>query len=172
MSEGISGELRIDYIDFPKKYKNFQLGLTILPGRKDRGRILEDDIQKIKSEGITHVVCMLTEDEFHKYGVDDLKESYEKNGLDVLSFPIMDYGIPTHEQMKEGIQWVYDNLQKKHAVLIHCVGGLGRSGTFAAALLIDKLKLPVDEAIDIVRKSRSERAIESREQLDFLSEFE
>jgi ADP-ribosyl-[dinitrogen reductase] hydrolase len=53
------------------------------------------------------------------------------------------------------------------SIAIHCMGGLGRSGTVAAIILRD-LGIPAQLAIDIVRQFRP-GAIETKEQENFVS---
>ncbi|PJZ51767.1 dual specificity protein phosphatase family protein [Leptospira adleri] len=168
-----SKTLRIDFLKFESEKEDIsRIGLTILPGRKDRERNLNEDIQTIRREGITHVLCLLTENEFTEYGVKDLKEEYKKQGLDVYYCPVLDQTAPLLEQTIPALKWMDQALSKKEKLLIHCVGGLGRSGTLAAAYTIWKEKVTASEAISMVRESRSERAIESKIQEEFLSDFE
>ena len=62
-------------------------------------------------------------------------------------------------------------LQKEEKVLLHCVGGLGRSGLVAASYLKYK-GLKSDEAIAAVRKTRGPRAVESKIQEEFVSKIQ
>ena len=55
-------------------------------------------------------------------------------------------------------------------VMIHCVGGLGRSGLLAASYLIRHGHKPAD-AIALVRQARGERAVETKIQEDFVMNF-
>lgn len=165
--------LRIDFLKSgSNKEEISRIGLTILPGRKDRERDLPEDIQTIQKEGITHILCLLTENEFSEYGVKNLKEEYKSRGLNVYYCPVLDQTAPSLEQAIAALKWMELALSQKKRLLIHCVGGLGRSGTFAAAYMIWKEKLSSSEAISIVRESRSERAIESKVQEEFLSNLE
>ncbi|XDD49847.1 dual specificity protein phosphatase family protein [Leptospira sp. WS92.C1] len=165
--------LRIDYLKSDEKDSNLsQIGLTILPGRKDRDRNLEEDIATISNDGITHVLCLLTENEFLEYGVKDLRKKYQSKGLNVYHFPILDQMAPLTKQILPVLKWMDQALFQNGKLLIHCVGGLGRSGTLAAAYTIWKKRISAQEAISFVRESRSERAIESRVQEEFLSNFE
>jgi protein-tyrosine phosphatase len=170
-----SRSLRIDFLKDERsrlKHNPAKIGLTILPGRKDRGRSLSDDIADIKREGITHVISLITEQEYGEYGVSTLKAEYKKNAIEGHYLPILDQRVPTTSALLETLKWMDNTLTKKSGnLLIHCVGGLGRSGTLAAAYLIWKEGISADEAIQVVRKSRSERAIESREQEKFLEDF-
>lgn len=160
-------KLRIDYLTYPLT-NNGKIGLTILPGRKDRDRILSDDIQTMKDSGITAVVCLLTDDEFTGYGVKDLKKKYKKAGFKVDYFPIKDQGIPTLKDIQKAADWIDSQLAAGGNVLIHCVGGLGRSGVMAAAYLVLKHDMSPVKALSIVRDSRSPRAIENKVQEDFI----
>ncbi|PJZ78290.1 isochorismatase family protein [Leptospira neocaledonica] len=164
-----SKRLRIDMLDLGEN--KGRLGLTILPGRRDRDRDLEEDIQTIKEENMNTVVSLLTGNEYQEYGVPDLKTEYYKNGLEPILFPILDQRIPDRMSLEDLLNRMDSVLSEKKNVLIHCVGGLGRSGTVAGAYLIRKLGYSADQAIRTVRSARSERAIESREQEEFLRRF-
>jgi protein-tyrosine phosphatase len=55
---------------------------------------------------------------------------------------------------------------------MHCNGGLGRAGSMAACVrLALGLDPDPDAAIESVRKLRSERAIETRQQERFIEQF-
>lgn len=166
--------LRIDYLKpiTDEKLDISLIGLTILPGRKDRARILSDDLKTIQREGIYHILSLITEQEYVDYGVTDLKSELIQNEIQQKQVPILDQRVPSFAQMKEILEWMDEALSKGHKVLIHCVGGLGRSGTVAAAYLIWKHGLDSKSAIQKVRESRSERAVESLEQIRFLELWE
>jgi len=55
-------------------------------------------------------------------------------------------------------------------VVLHCLGGLGRSGMVAACALVDAGLAP-DDAIRLVREHRSPRAVETRTQEEFVHRF-
>ncbi len=160
-----SNSLRIDFI----KGIDASIGMTILPGRKDRGRDLQADIASIKQQGINNVVCLIATEEFEKYGVNDLLASYKANGIDAKHVNIVDQGIPTKEEMKTVTAWIHQ--KEKEKVLIHCVGGLGRTGTVAACYLKEYLHLSAKDAINKIREVRSSRAVESDMQEKFVEEY-
>jgi protein-tyrosine phosphatase/nicotinamidase-related amidase len=161
-----SSALRIDYLkDVPK------IGMTILPGRKDRKRDLDEDIEAIKKENIKVVVCLISPDEFVSYGVTDLFDKYKKAGLHVKHVSIVDQGTPTFEEMKSLTSDIHSAVTHNDKVLIHCVGGLGRTGLLAACYLKDYYKVSGKDAILKVRESRSVRAIESDAQEKFVEEY-
>ncbi|MDF3821223.1 isochorismatase family protein [Leptospira sp. 96542] len=165
--------LRIDFLK-PNKDENLSqnIGLTILPGRKDRSRVLANDLKDMKDQNISHVLSLITEAEYTEYGVTNLKKELDNYGFISKHCPILDQRVPSFEQLTNILQWLDEALINNAKVLIHCVGGLGRSGTIAAAYLIWKYKLDASAAIQSVRESRSERAIESKEQVQFLKTCE
>ena len=166
-----ANDLRIDFIENPTNKNEARMGLTILPGRKDRARSITTDLKVIQSNEIKGVVSLITEPEYEEYGVKRLKTAYADAGLIARYFPILDQGVPDFDSMNQTLEWMHQILSKKQNLLIHCVGGLGRSGTLAACYLIRYYGLSAKDAIAHVRKYRSERAVESIEQESFIAEF-
>ena len=137
-----------------------RIGLTILPGRADRKRSLDKDLEALKSQGVTHVVCLATTQELEDYGVPGLLQAYHDHGLIVSHLPILDQGSLPEQALHQLLAWIETALAQKGQVLVHCVGGLGRSGTVAACWLRRK-GLPASAALAEVRAIRSPRAVES-----------
>ncbi len=165
--------LRIDFLKPNSENARFQnLGLTILPGRKDRGRVLAEDLEDIKKEGIKNILSLITEQELFDYGVSDLKSIFQSNNLNHLHISILDQRVPSIPQLELILDWIEDKISRNEKVMIHCVGGLGRSGTIVAAYLMKKESFNKESAIQKVRESRGERAIESLEQIQFLMDWE
>lgn len=161
-------ELRIDFLSQADQGK---IGITILPGRKDRGRFLNDDLRTIKNNNVSKILSLITESEYEQYGVPDLKGAYLREGFHLKEFPILDQGVPTRDSLLPILDWMEETLKKKN-LLVHCAGGLGRSGLVCAAYLIVKKGFSAQDAIVAVRQARSERAIETRRQEDFLYSLE
>lgn len=164
------GPLRIDWV-VSDVLDDHSVGLTILPGRKDYSRSTESDLTFIRDQGVTAIVPLITDDELHDFGVDDLIDQYNKFGFNTKRLPIKDQMTSSQEEMKELVLWIKDRIHNKEKVLIHCVGGLGRSGMVAASLL-RSLGKKSNVAIQDIRNSRSPRAIESSDQELFVKNFE
>lgn len=161
--------LRIDYIESPD-HKNF-LGITILPGRKDRHRNLEEDLKIIQQEKINDIVCLITRDEMVEYGRENLLEAYQNFGLNVYHLPILDQGVCSEKDALAVLDWIHERISIEKKVLIHCIGGLGRSGTIAAIYFKKYFGMQSYEAISLVRQHRSKRAVESKVQIEFIHLF-
>ncbi len=164
-----NGPLRIGWLD-DDLTRPGRMGLTLLPGRKDRGRVLGEDIAAMKREGVSHVLVLLAFDEFQEYGVEGLLEAYEEAGFVVKHFPILDHSVSSVPEMDHAVQWMRRVVSEDGKLLIHCLGGLGRSGLAAASFLIAG-DSTVREAVAAVRKARSPKAIENRYQEEFLRRY-
>ncbi|MCB1139392.1 MAG: dual specificity protein phosphatase family protein, partial [Leptospiraceae bacterium] len=165
--------LRLDRLSVPSGNPDnvqSEIYITILPGRKDRKRDLQKDLDTIRETGIDSVMCLVTPDELDYYGVPGLLQHYRENGLVAFDFPILDQHAPSLSGLQAALTWLEEQREDGRKVLIHCVGGLGRSGLVAAAHLMQS-GLGFDEAVEVVRHARSERAIETTEQMEFLRRF-
>jgi protein-tyrosine phosphatase/nicotinamidase-related amidase len=162
-------QLRIDWLPAQHTDRG-RLGLTWLPGRKDAGRVLADDVAALKSQATDAVVCLLSAEEFVRYGVEELLATYRGSGLEVFTLPIVDQRIPQLEQMQELQRWLTQQLQQARSVVVHCVGGLGRAGTVAGCWL-RRRGMDTAAAIELVRSVRSPRAIETTSQERFVAEY-
>ncbi|PJI52647.1 protein-tyrosine-phosphatase [Methylobacterium radiotolerans] len=84
-------------------------------------------------------------------------------GLSVTPFPIPDVNVPSDPAAFHAL--VLDLHARLHAgetVVVHCLGGLGRSGMLAACLLVQSGMTAAD-AIALVRRCRSPKAVEARQ---------
>ncbi|NQY99831.1 MAG: dual specificity protein phosphatase family protein [Bdellovibrionales bacterium] len=161
--------LRVDWL--PEKYSSSgRMGITILPGRKDRNRDLETDINELKAKSVTHVVSVITTEEMNHYGVGELQDALQSAGLNPKLFSLKDQKVPSVSLAGEFYEHVSKLLETDQKVVVHCVGGLGRSGTLVADYLKKQSGLTGVEAMSVVRAFRSPRAIESKEQEKFLVE--
>ena len=129
-----------------------------------------DDVAGLRAHSITQIVCLIRDEEFAGYGVPDLLNLYAQAGLPVRRLPIDDGGVPTLAEMHELIRWLSEQMHTGARVLVHCVGGYGRTGTVAACYLTMRGLHPL-AAIAEVRRVRSPRAVEYRVQEEFIARF-
>jgi protein-tyrosine phosphatase len=163
------GKLRVNWLD-DDKMTSGEIGLTILPGRKDYSRSIDEDLKQLKEYKVDTIIPLITDDEFDHFGVGELLEKYEEYDFNVKRLPIMDQLVSSHQEMKELIDYLDQRLQKNEKIVLHCVGGLGRSGLVAASYLKYKGR-NAEDAIQSVRKVRGLRAVESKIQEEFVSEI-
>jgi len=139
------------------------IGMTLCPGKKEANAIsgdwdrdLDIDLQVISDWGASVLVSLMEKDEMAWYGVADLPEIAARLGLLHYHLPIIDMDIPD-KSFEES--WQITGERLRHFLLageymvIHCLGGLGRTGTIAGRLLVE-LGVDPDSAIRRIRAAR------------------
>jgi protein-tyrosine phosphatase len=105
-------------------------------------------------QNAVQLVVILTEKaEYLVYGGRDLPNFYESHGLEILHIPVPDFGIPPDLKAWEaGIAKVTQAAKEGKNLAIHCLAGIGRTGTFLACLAKKELGLDGEQAIQWVRE--------------------
>ena len=168
--------LRDDEVGTPGR-----LGMTFAPGMwagSVRGRWERDlaaDMRVLEEEHETDVLVSLMEDhEYRGYRIPELLEQESIGNIEILRFAIEDMGVPREaesERFQTFVQDVVRRLEEDQNVVVHCRGGLGRTGTLAACVLVALGRHAADEAIAAVREARK-GTVQTREQEDFVRLFE
>lgn len=84
-----------------------------------------------------------------------------------FDYPIADRHAPEDPALfKELIEWLAERLAEGKHVHLGCIGGHGRTGTVIAALV--KTINGTKDAITWVRENYCKKAVETKEQIDFL----
>jgi ADP-ribosyl-[dinitrogen reductase] hydrolase len=148
------------------------IGMTFCPGKKGTStygdpwdRDLAVDLERIRDWHADAVVTLMEEHEFDLLAVPDLGRAVEASGFEWHHLPIVDVSTPDEifeRSWEHSGEVLRDHLRRGGRVLVHCRGGLGRTGLVAARLLIE-FGDPPEEAIFRVRDARP-GAIETREQ--------
>jgi protein-tyrosine phosphatase len=153
------------------------IGMTFAPGKKAPGiagiweRDLDADLERLATKFRARVlVSLLEEHEYADLGITDLPTAAQKHGLEFLSLPIQDGGIPPSlSDAMAFVPQILDRLRTKGTVVVHCRGGLGRTGLIVACCLTTVGDEP-PQAIAKVRDARP-GAIENARQEAFIAEF-
>lgn len=118
------------------------------------------------------VVVLTEKQEYLVYAGKDLPVFYRSQGLKVIHIPVPDFGIPDDlDSWQKGLDAVLSAAESGENVVIHCLAGIGRTGSFLACLAKEKLELEGMDAIRWVRKSVS-GAMENRYQEDFVINYQ
>ncbi len=154
--------------------KNGKIGLTFCPGKKSPSiygdvwdRDLEADL-KVINDSASLLLTLIEDHEFVLLKVSELGARAQEMGLEWLHLPVQDVSTPDRVFMEN---WPRHSLhirkliEKTENVVIHCRGGLGRTGLVAVMLLVD-IGITPEKALDLVRTARP-HAVETPEQEDF-----
>jgi len=139
------------------------IGLTLCPGKieanaisGDWDRELDCDLEVISNLGAKALVSLMEKEEMAWYGVAEMPEKAIQLGLEHYHLPIVDMDIPDEAfeaQWQIAGEKLRNILLAGELIVIHCLGGLGRSGTIAGRLLVE-LGTDPDTAIRRVRAVR------------------
>ncbi len=169
--------IRVDFLapgDLPAPGR---LGLTIAPGTTHEPgepvgpNLVERDVARLVSGYGARVLVTLQEDE--EIGClpgGDPRAEAARQGLVSLWLPIVDGSAP--RRIRDAVplvEEVVSHLQAGEVVVVHCLGGLGRSGLVAACVLV-RLGASPAEAMVRVRTARP-GAIQTRVQERFIERF-
>ncbi|MDP9474172.1 MAG: cyclin-dependent kinase inhibitor 3 family protein [Actinomycetota bacterium] len=171
----------VDFLPDDQTGTRGRLGMTFAPGMRapslggDWERHLVTDLKSLEEEhGIGVLVSLMEEHEYRGYGIPQLYERDQFHGIGVRRFAIRDMGIPKEAESREFeamVREVIENLERGRNVAVHCRGGLGRTGTVAACILVALGRHTAEEAIGAVRAARK-GAVQTREQEDFVCRLE
>jgi protein-tyrosine phosphatase len=104
------------------------------------------------------LVTLLEEGEMARLGLADLLDRAKRSGFECLRFPIPDGTAPSNvEATALLVARMLERLAAGRTVIVHCLGGVGRSGTIAACTLVGAGRDP-GEALDLVRAARAAAA--------------
>lgn len=173
--------IRVDFLPEDEVKTPGHLGMTFAPGMwagSVQGRWerdLETDMQALEEEHKTDVLVSLMEDhEYHGYRIPELLEQNRIGNIEILRFAIEDMSVPheaeTHE-FRAVIEEIIQRLEQGQSVVVHCRGGLGRTGTVAACVLVALGNHSASEAIAATRAARK-GTVQTPEQEDFVWLFE
>lgn len=157
------------------------LGMTMAPGKKGVAMVINEnwardlgqDLDTLKNVYKTDILVSLMEDfEFDILGISDFKEKCVEKSIKNIRFHIVDGSIPEEKDLENFIKLAEElklEIENGKNVVIHCRGGLGRTGTLASCILVLFGFSPKD-AIEEVRKCRK-GTVENEIQEKFVENF-
>lgn len=153
--------LRIDSVQ-PKGMTG-RIGMTLCPGKiqtNARGgewrRDLREDLRCIQNWEAVALLNLLTPAEIRDLGISEIEVETKQLGILYFHLPMEDGGIPDAKGeniWREISSFLRSRLKAGENVVVHCKGGLGRTGTMAARLLVETGS-DSKAAVRAVRKAR------------------
>ena len=98
------------------------------------------------------------------------EEILRKVGILTENIPVLDFTAPTLKQVEQALSMIHFYMQRDMPVAVHCIAGLGRTGTILACYLVGEGK-SADEAITVIRRWRP-GSIETLDQEAVIHEYE
>jgi protein-tyrosine phosphatase len=128
------------------------------PGRLETSLVLPEWIEYIKNQNdVTNVIILMSENELQEAYEGSLIHAYENAGMtQVYHVPMSSPGA--HDK----IMTILNDVERRgERVTAHCTHGMGRSGRVAAAWLVHRYNLSLEQAtmevLEMARKNGVER---------------
>jgi ABC-type phosphate transport system ATPase subunit/protein-tyrosine phosphatase len=137
-----------------------RLAATPMPGISAP---IDQDLDMLKQAGIT-VLITLTEGDFPQ-------DILARHGLRNVHFPIADRKAPTTGETDVLVNQMHDMLDRGEVLGVHCLAGLGRTGTILAAYMVKEKGVSAQVALNQIRRF-NRQFVQTDDQEDFLIEYE
>lgn len=131
-------------------------GKLFLAGMPGRYASLENDFRAVHEHGVDAIISLTSLDEIESKSPGYFAAIREgRMPCPRREYPIEDFGTPADLNEFLGfVSTAAQDLREGRNLLVHCGAGIGRTGMFAASLLV-ALGLPLDEAFRRVEEAGS-----------------
>ena len=173
----ISHPIGVNWAEGPDGHR---IGLTFAPGKKDVSKVgayrwerdLAEDLDRLMALHRTTVLaCLVEEHELHTLGIPDLEAEAWRRGIAMRRLPIPDGGTPVDRAaLQVFVLGLAAAVRQGEGVVIHCRGGLGRTGLVAGCTLVE-LGLTPAQALDAVKAARGPSCPETEAQRAYVRAY-
>jgi len=119
-----------------------------------------DEVQWAIDQGVKSIITVREE---------PLDGSWIK-GVKYLHVHSNDMGVPEFVDLVSAVDFIHNRITNDEPVMVHCLAGMGRTGTLLACYLVKHQKMSADEAIQKVREERP-GSIQSFPQEEIIFQF-
>ena len=121
----------------------------------------KEEVDWLKEEGVKSIVTIREE---------PLEEEWLED-VNYLHIHSNDMGVPEFNDLEYAVDFIHRRITNDEPVLVHCLAGLGRTGTILACYLVKYHNMTTDEATKKVREERP-GSIQSYPQEEIIFRFE
>jgi len=120
-----------------------------------------DEVQWAIEQGVKSIVTIRE---------DPLDDDWVKD-VNYLHVSSNDMGVPEFADLTFAVDFIHRRITNSEPVMVHCLAGMGRTGTLLACYLIKYQKMSANEATEKVRRERP-GSIQSYPQEEIIFRFE
>ena len=120
-----------------------------------------DEVQWAIEQGVKSIVTIRE---------DPLDDDWVKD-VNYLHVSSNDMGVPEFADLTFAVDFIHRRITNSEPVMVHCLAGMGRTGTILACYLIKYQKMSANEATEKVREERP-GSIQSYPQEEIIFRFE
>jgi protein-tyrosine phosphatase len=132
---------------------------------------LEKGIQELKDKKITRIFLLCQDEECNRATGLELRKFYSERGIKVVYFPVKDFGAWNQQEFNQKVNQLYCHLLEGDNIAVHCMGGIGRTGTIIAAVAAKVLQMDGLQAKAFVRKYSHPTSVETKAQEELICNF-